>query len=287
MTSESEAIRSHIMRLDPQVVTRLRCAEVVSRLGLGRESAAVLQLAATMAAITSHSHAPCVIRSAQALDVAIAGHPLAAVFDRGIPRHGSEAWVESQYFLKSTRARVRPGAIAPSRSDFCAPSADHRSSKPGSGALYTSTGMTDCFGMWQLHLELAGEEGLLGPPYHVFHMRPDLSSRIHVVDDAASWVELLGEFGESQSGAVAPDWRRVAEHHDAVHLTCRGVASIQGVTFDLGAQRSAPAFWDVETTAWLRWRFAGVTTVKPGSSEWSGGRVRSPLSRPPRGAPIC
>jgi hypothetical protein len=42
-------------------------------------------------------------------------------------------------------------------------------------------------------------------------------------------------------------------------MTAAAVAATQGLCFREGDLITAPAYWDVESTLWLRWVFDGVT----------------------------
>ena len=54
---------------------------------------------------------------------------------------------------------------------------------------------------------------------------------------------------------VYPDWDAIAADFDAVHLCLAGVVAIQGFSFRSAYGLTAPGYWDVETTHWLRWSF--------------------------------
>jgi hypothetical protein len=61
---------------------------------------------------------------------------------------------------------------------------------------------------------------------------------------------------------VYPDWASVAREFDAVHITLPAIAGSQGFHFETPKGVIPPAFWDVETTFWLRWCFSGVRLVE-------------------------
>ena len=68
---------------------------------------------------------------------------------------------------------------------------------------------------------------------------------------------------------VSALWRRahisilvkIAEKWDAVHVTAAAIVATQGFSFETGAGLIPPAFFDVESTVWLKWCFAGARLV--------------------------
>lgn len=59
-----------------------------------------------------------------------------------------------------------------------------------------------------------------------------------------------------------PDWTNIAREYDAVHITLPAIAAAQGFHLETPKGVIPPAFWDVETTFWLRWCFAGARLVE-------------------------
>lgn len=94
------------------------------------------------------------------------------------------------------------------------------------------------------------------------------AARVFEIDGAAAWAGLCRDFPLDVSAEkrhdwfrtsgragdwVVPDWSRVAEHWDAVHLTVRGYLAAAGTAIDCGAgQASMIAGWDPDASFWLR-----------------------------------
>jgi hypothetical protein len=65
----------------------------------------------------------------------------------------------------------------------------------------------------------------------------------------------VSEYQTSDGKNLYPDWKAAAQELDAVHVTARAVVAIQGFRFPSATGFTAPAYWDVESTFWLRWAF--------------------------------
>ena len=106
--------------------------------------------------------------------------------------------------------------------------------------------------------------------------RADQRSRA-IVDQGASVFEITGPAdwhalcaawprvnkkrnGPAGKGTLVPDWRRVAEEYDGVHLTFAGLLTTPFVRETSAAGTTMLWSWDVEHTTWLR------DVVRPGAS---------------------
>ena len=78
---------------------------------------------------------------------------------------------------------------------------------------------------------------------------------------AAQWAELTLRYPVVNDDFIYPDWRAIARDWDAVHITIRAIAAIQGMRLQTSQGLLAPSYWDIETTFWLRWSFTEVTPV--------------------------
>jgi len=87
--------------------------------------------------------------------------------------------------------------------------------------------------------------------------------------DRASLSALMGTGGQRAARTairshLVPDWRSVAEHYDAVHLTWAGLITAEGCISDLGDGDVAMLrYWFSERTLWLRDVFAEPEPVPP------------------------
>jgi hypothetical protein len=61
---------------------------------------------------------------------------------------------------------------------------------------------------------------------------------------------------------MSPDWSAVSRDVDAVHVTLPAIVAAQGFGLRTARGITAPAFWDVESTLWLRWRFASARLLE-------------------------
>lgn len=88
---------------------------------------------------------------------------------------------------------------------------------------------------------------------------PNVSARVYIIDTLSDLVRLIGRFPNSDERLPdffrhVPDWAKVSEQYDAVHLTEVGQWRTRfGVPSMYG--------WDCESTAWLRWMFHRVVDL--------------------------
>jgi hypothetical protein len=111
--------------------------------------------------------------------------------------------------------------------------------------------------MWEMYLELFPENLA---PVDVWNLQV-LDSPVIEINSAASWVTFLEIYGRDVNGLTHSDWSDVCNDYAGVHLTARAVAAIQGFSFRTSRGLTAPSFWDVEQTVWLRWVFSSVSPV--------------------------
>jgi hypothetical protein len=130
--------------------------------------------------------------------------------------------------------------------------------KPFNGGLHTSTGFPGCQGMWRAYLELRDWDSLFGRPWYVWKIDGDAAAAIHEVSTAAAWARFVRRYPLTAGELLYPDWAAAGRDYDAVHVTARAIAAIQGFRLRTAAGLLAPVYWDVETTFWLRWRFSSV-----------------------------
>lgn len=136
---------------------------------------------------------------------------------------------------------VEDGATAGSRSDL--------------GGLYTSSATAEFPGMWRHYLELNARSGLWPGPWRTWRLSPSVGVRIVTVTSARDWVDLVDEYPSSRGGDLELDWSAVAADADAVHLTPEAVCAVEGFRMRTAHGPSAPVYWDVESTRWMRWSF--------------------------------
>jgi hypothetical protein len=134
------------------------------------------------------------------------------------------------------------------------------STKPAGLGIYTSTAAANGRGMWLAFLQIGTEASLHRRPWTVWDVRPDGDrATVCEIDSAAAWCDLVQAHPTRADGLLYPDWRAIAADFDGVHMTLAAIVATQGFTFPTSSGLIAPAYWDVETTLWLRWRFRSLT----------------------------
>jgi hypothetical protein len=170
-----------------------------------------------------------------------------------------------QYWVATGRPAHSPPRVAKlDRAHFVEPTASMdvpASTKPFHLGLYTSTGTLGTFGMWWCYLQLHRGSTLFPLPWRVWSVRASNDANVLEITTAAEWVDLVSADPMHRNGFLYPDWRLLADRWDGIHMTVRAVAATQGMGFSLGRHVVAPAYWDVESTLWLRWAFTEVAPL--------------------------
>jgi hypothetical protein len=137
------------------------------------------------------------------------------------------------------------------------------STKPFHLGLYTSTMLPRAQGMWRIYLDKYGGAPVLLPrPWHCWHLRPvSTGLRVREIASARDWTAFVSTYATTDGDRLYPDWQDAADDYDAVHVAARAIVAIQGFSFPTPAGCTAPAYWDVESTFWLRWVFTGATLL--------------------------
>lgn len=133
--------------------------------------------------------------------------------------------------------------------------------KPLGMGLYTSTATSAGCSLWRA---LLGPHGsMLYPlPWYTWELEVDIDIQVAEIVSAAEWVEFVCAHARVSDGMVYPDWVNIAREFDAVHVTLPAIAAAQGFYFATSQGVIPPAFWDVETTFWLKWCFSGARLVE-------------------------
>jgi hypothetical protein len=131
---------------------------------------------------------------------------------------------------------------------------------PWRGTLFTSSASSLGPSMWRQFLELYRGSDLFPLPWQVWVL--PAAGRVAEVRGAEDWVRLIGRYPRQHADHVFPDWAALADEYDGVHISLQAVVAIQGFRFETAHGPSAPGYWDVETTHWLRWAFAEPRLVE-------------------------
>jgi len=133
--------------------------------------------------------------------------------------------------------------------------------KPFDDGLYTSTPLAAGYGMWRMYLDQYYGSDLFPLPWYTWRLTVPATARVVTVDNARGWARLVASFPRVHDGWVYPNWAGIAARYDGVRLTFPAVVATQGVRFLTPQGPTAPGFWDVESTYWLRWRLTDVALV--------------------------
>lgn len=141
-----------------------------------------------------------------------------------------------------------------------APGSGRPSTKPAGLGIYSSTATNDGRSMWRVFLEIGREASLHRRPWAVWDVRLyGDRAKVYEIDSAETWCDLVQAYPIRADDRLYPDWRAIATDFDGVHMTLAAIVATQGFTFLTSAGPIAAAYWDLETTLWLRWRFKSVT----------------------------
>lgn len=254
MSVFAEAARSHLARVEGVEQPTILCRAIVDDLRLHPAEHALARLAWNLSRITSHSHRR-LVSDALSVDDAIAGSVLVREAGSALAEATADRWRSSQWWLPAERSEPPRVERVPRRESLRLPRPGVEPVKPATAGLFTSTSTASSLGMWHIRLALAGPAAQLSLPAVAYRLTPVPTARVAVVDSAAAWVRLVEDHALERGATLVPDWAQIANGYDAVHLTCRGVASIQGVVFATNGREIPASYWDVECTVWLAWVF--------------------------------
>jgi hypothetical protein len=150
----------------------------------------------------------------------------------------------------------------PSQKFFVAPQAHQRAAvKPNDAGLYTSTVCVGGVSMWRAFLGPGGS-AVRPLPRYTWNLTQSEPVVVAEITSAARWAEFVCAYPRRVGRVIYPDWATVSRSFDAVHITLPAIVAAQGFALTTGEGTIAPAFWDVETTFWVRWRFSAAQLVE-------------------------
>lgn len=138
--------------------------------------------------------------------------------------------------------------------DVSATVAIEASTKPFGVGLHTSTGLAGLHGIWELYLE-ATQSTLFPMPWHIWAVHPRSDVEVLEIANVVDWAEFVCSYSRQQGDLVYPDWLTASRDFDAVHVTLRAIAGMQGIYLRTWKGILAPSYWGVESTLWLHWCF--------------------------------
>jgi hypothetical protein len=162
----------------------------------------------------------------------------------------------------TTSGRSAWNGEPPSERHFVAPQVDQGATiKPRYCGLYASTASAGGLSMWKILLGPGGS--MMYPlPRYTWELDVDEPVAVAEITSATSWAELVCAHPRRVDGLVYPDWVSISRSFDAVHITLPTIAAAQGFSLITKDGTIPPAFWDVETTFWLRWCFSDARLVE-------------------------
>lgn len=245
---------------------RQRVSELdsVERIGPGRGADPIDRFVRVMAGwtntrMTFASGLPVVLEPAAADEIAADCRLLGAIARRDVDLVRGPLDRLRQQWIGT--AKQSGGASIPElrRESFIGADAPRRirpSTKPFDLGLYTSTVASNGRSMWRAFLEIGTEASLHRRPWAIWDVRLSGDrAKVWEIDSAGTWCDLVQAYATRADGLLHPDWHAIATDFDAVHMTLAAVVATQGFTFVGTAGSIAPAYWDLETTLWLNWRF--------------------------------
>jgi hypothetical protein len=131
-------------------------------------------------------------------------------------------------------------------------------------AFWTSTVDPAVVSPW-----LEWPEGMLSGPSHLWRVAVSTAARVAEIHTPAEWSSFARTYagahrafrwsGRPQSppgsARTDPDWSKVAEDWDGVHLSVGGLLTAQDVPYRSDGVTTELRGWDMESTAWFRWSF--------------------------------
>jgi hypothetical protein len=245
-------------------VSELDSAELAP--GLGDEPIARfvwLMAAWTNTRMTLDSERPVVLERAAADEITAECRLLNEIArtDRDLVRgpldQRRQQWIGT---AKRSASALPPELTRQSFASADAPTSARPSTKPAGLGFYSSTTTNDGRSMWRVFLETGREASLHPRPWVVWDVRPyGDRARVCEIDSAETWCELVHAYATRADDLLYPDWRAIATDFDGVHMTLAAIVATQGFTFVTSAGPIAAAYWDLETTLWLRWCFDSVS----------------------------
>jgi hypothetical protein len=169
-------------------------------------------------------------------------------------RRDRQHWTRTGRHILSSKGSPTP----PCEGRFIAPSltlAQSNSVQPVDIGLYTSTATLTGYSLWMALL--GPHASMLYPmPWYTWKLEVDTNIKVAEITGAIKWVEFVCAHARTSDGISYPDWNKIAQEYDAIHVTLPAVVAVQGFHFETPIGVIPPVFWDVETTFWLRWCFS-------------------------------
>jgi hypothetical protein len=161
---------------------------------------------------------------------------------------------EHQIWISTADHPPADSGLVPVLDDFSA-----TATKP-QDAFWTSTRVARVFSPW-LHWLLRGEDRRPGP-FNLWTLPVMSGARVAEIHSPADWCRLVREYpGAIRQEVLHPDWRRIGERWDAVHVSAGGLIVTEDQPCPGGPGSGQLLGWNMESTVWLRWCFGSPTRI--------------------------
>lgn len=142
-----------------------------------------------------------------------------------------------------------------------APESWERYAQKPAGGLFTSTFIGGSSAVLAT-LALGTGDYQVSLPLTLYRLVASPSARIFEVTGPDDWHQLCIRYpAGGDDGRLVPDWSRVAQDWDAVHLTFGGLLASEQVRVETREGWTQLWGWDFEQTVWLRWCFTDVARL--------------------------
>jgi len=146
----------------------------------------------------------------------------------------------------------------------------HREASKPKRALWTSTRTAPSITPWLDH----GENQAPGE-INLWAVQVSQEARVAEIHSPAAWASLVERYPGDSPGLIFtgvkhppesayrrdPDWHRVAQDWDAVHLSVGGWLTAQDVPYGGEGYRTELRGFDMESTVWFRWCFSSASPL--------------------------
>lgn len=128
-------------------------------------------------------------------------------------------------------------------------------------AFWTSTLVRPYTSPW-----LLWPEGQFKGPPRLWRMTVIPDARVAEIHSPRDWAELCVRYPAGSATWLDPNWHEVARDWDGVHLSAGGWLTAEDLPYDAGGRTAELRGWNMESTVWLRWCFAGAEPLAAGIS---------------------
>ena len=99
---------------------------------------------------------------------------------------------------------------------------------------------------------ITSADHISGFPLAVWKVEFGQGVRVREINHPANWHELCLEFPrKAPDGRLVPDWLRMADSWDGVHLTLGGMLSCEQARYERDGDWTMLQYWHAEQTHWL------------------------------------